>query len=164
MRRFIALILALFCCGVFSLTAFAADIDQDSADKSANTTLTTSKAASYLVVIPESAEITFDTEVNPIGDIQYVSGNLEPDAYVTVSLSQQTELVNEADNTYTIDYVIKSGEEDFTSVVYNEDTAAGTKTPLTVNITKEAWEAAKAGEYAATLTFEISYTDPNEVP
>lgn len=164
MKKIFSGLLALTLFLSMATTAFAAEINQDSEDKTGSTTLTTSKAATYTIVIPESAEITFDVEENPIGAIEYQSGNLEPDAYVTVSLSEKTDLTNDVDETYTIDYAIQSGEDAFESVIYDEDTAAGTKTELTANITKEAWEEAKAGNYFATLTFTISYTNPHEAP
>lgn len=114
------------------------------------------------MVIPETAEIVFDTEVNPIGAIAYMEGNLEPDAYVTVELTAQTLLSNKIDGSYKIDYVISDADGVFTSVVYNEQIVTGTQTPLTVDITKEEWEEAKSGEYEARLTFTISYTNPHD--
>lgn len=164
MKKLLTGMLTAALCVSMATTAFAAEINQDSNDKTGSTTLTTSKAATYTVVIPETAEITFDVEENPIGAITYQSGNLEPDAYVTVELTEQTVLANQVDETYTIDYEIKSGDAAFESIVYDEDTAAGTKTELTANITKEAWENAKAGDYSATLTFTISYTNPHAEP
>ena len=114
----------------------------------------------YLVKIPSEATITFDSEINSIGELEYQKGNLEPDAYVTVSLEKQSPLEQEENN--TIPYTLYSGEKVFESVVYDEQTAIGTKTPLAVHITKEAWEAATGGDYTATLTFLISYTNPHE--
>lgn len=161
MKKIFAGLLALTLCLSMATTAFAAEIDQDSDPKTGSTTLTTSKAATYTIIIPESAEIAFDVEKNPIGEIEYQSGNLEPDAYVTVTLSEKTALANKVDEQYTIDYVISDAESEFTSVVYDEETAAGTKTALTADITQKAWEDAKAGDYSATLTFAISYTNPH---
>lgn len=161
MKKIFAGLLALTLCCSMATTAFAAEINQDSDPKTGSTTLTTSKAATYTIIIPESAEIAFDVEKNPIGEIEYRSGNLEPDAYVTVTLSEKTALANKVDDQYTIDYVISDAEGEFTSVVYDEETVAGTKTALTADITKMAWEDAKAGDYSATLTFAISYTNPH---
>lgn len=161
MKKLLTGILTAALFASMATTAFAAEIDQDSEDKTGSTTLTTSKEATYTIVIPESAEIAFDVEENPIGAITYQSGNLEPDAYVTVSLSEKTELTNNADETYTIDYEVKSGDTAFESIIYDEDTNAGTQTELTANITQKAWEEAKAGDYSATLTFAISYTNPH---
>lgn len=153
--------IGILCLGMGG-TVFATEINQDSDPKEAGTTLTTSKDASYIVVIPETSGITFDMEVNPIGEIEYVGGNLEPNAYVTVELSNKTPLENTANSDYTIPYEVYSGNGAFEKVVYNEETEANTKTPLTVNITKSAWEKAKAGNYEAFLTFSISYTKPQE--
>lgn len=161
MRKVFAGALAAALCCSLAIPVYATDISQDSEKKEGNTTLTTSKAATYLVMIPEAAQIVFDTEVNPIGDIIYQSGNLEPDAYVTVELSDQTPLVNSVDDQYTIEYEIQSDGVAFEKVIYNEETAAGSKMPLTANISGKEWDEAKAGDYAATLTFTVSYTNPH---
>lgn len=157
MKKLFATLLALTLCCSMATTAFAAEINQDSETKTGNTTITTVKDPTYIVVIPEKAEIQFGVESNPIGDIVYKEGNLEPGAEVTVELKNASTLAHKEDAQYTIEYAVCKDGEAFTSVVYNEQTAAGTKTALTANITKEAWDAAKAGNYEATLTFEISY-------
>lgn len=157
MKKLFATLLALTLCCSMATTAFAAEINQDSETKTGNTTITTVKDPTYIVVIPEKAEIQFGVESNPIGDIVYKEGNLEPGAEVTVELKNASTLAHKENAQYTIEYAVCKDGEAFTSVVYNEQTAAGTKTALTANITKEAWEAAKAGNYEATLTFEISY-------
>lgn len=164
MKKRLTGILTAALCLSMAVPAFAKEINQDTNPNTGTTTLTTSKSASFVVVIPETAEIAFDTEVNSIGDIEYKEGNLEPDAYVTVTLSEQTLLANSADNRYAIPYEIKSGETVFETVTYNESTEPGTKTPLTANITKEAWEAAKSGDYTARLTFMIEYANPYAQP
>lgn len=161
MKKIITGILTAALCLSVAVPVFAKEIDQDSDPKEGTTTLTTSKEATYMVIIPQLANITFDTEVNPIGDIEYRSGNLEPDAYVTVTLEEQAPLVNTVNEDYTIPYEVKCGDDIFQKVIYDEDTAAGTKTPLTVNITSEAWEAAKSGSYTGSLIFVIDYTNPH---
>lgn len=164
MKRLCSMMLAIFLLGSSSMAVSAAEIGQDSDSKTGSTTLTTFKEAAYTVVIPESAEIIFDTEVNPIGNIEYREGNLEPEAYVMVSLTEKTALSNDADKMHEIPYEIHDANGVFGSVTYPEDTAAKTKTPLTANITKKAWEEAKAGNYTAQLTFTISYTNPHVAP
>lgn len=161
MKKIISCILTLVL--VFSMagTVFAAEITPDSESKSGTTTISTTKDASYIVVIPERANITFDQESNPIGSITYKEGNLEPDAYVTVALTEKTALANLSDARYTIPYEIRSEGSAFSQVVYEEDTAPQTGTPLTAYISKKSWEEAKAGKYTATLTFTITYTDPH---
>lgn len=161
MKKIPAGVLTVALCLSMTVPAFATEIDQDTTPQEGTTTLSASKAATYVVAIPEKAEIVFDTEVNPIGEIEYKEGNLEPDAYVTVTLSEQTPLANNVDDSDTIPYEIQSGGADFESVIYDESTEAGTKTPLSVNITKEAWEAARSGNYTASLTFMIQYTNPH---
>ncbi len=77
---------------------------------------------------------------------------------------KQTPLTHNVDASSTIPYEIRSGGTVFESAVYDESTEAGTKTPLTANITKEAWEDAKSGAYTASLTFMIQYTNPHAQP
>ena len=157
MKKLFATLLALTLCCSMATTAFAAEINQGSETKTGNTTITTVKDPTYIVVIPENAEIQFGVESNPIGNIVYKGGNLEPGAEVTVELKNASALAHKEDAKYTIAYEICHGGAEFEKVVYGENTVTGTKTALTANITKEAWEAAKAGNYEATLTFEISY-------
>ena len=165
MKKQTAILLTAALCLSMAAPVYAAtSITQGSDPKEARTTLTTAKDPTYTVVIPEKAQIAFDVEENSIGSIVYEDGNLEPDAYVTVTLSQKTPLTNTEDSSCTIPYEIRDEKGVFQSVVYNEATQANTATPLTANITKQAWEQAKSGEYTATLTFSISYTDPNETP
>lgn len=38
-------------------------------------------------------------------------------------------------------------------------TAAGQETPLTIDITQAAWNAAFAGSYSDTVTFTVSYVN-----
>lgn len=161
MKKTLTALLSAALCVSMPAAASAADMTQDSPAETGTTVLTATKEAAYTVVIPETAEIVFDTEINPIGAVEYREGNLEPDAYVTVTLEEQTPLANRADDTYTIPYEICDAGGTFGSVTYEEQTTAGTQTPLTANITREAWEKAKAGKYTASLTFSIRYTDPH---
>ncbi|MGN0470352.1 MAG: hypothetical protein ACI4GV_05500 [Acutalibacteraceae bacterium] len=160
MKKATSFIMATLLCAFCAQTAFAANISQDSDSKSANTQLTAFKSATYEVVIPESAIIDFDKEYTEIGNIEYKEGNLEPGAYVTVTLDSKSELKNTKGD-YTIDYSILSGTTEFNSVKYTEDTAPETKTPLQAYISSEYLDAAKAGHYEATLTFYIAYTNPD---
>ena len=67
MKKLVAGIMTAALCASMASTAFAADINQDSEPKTGNTALTTSKAPTYTIVIPESAEIAFDVEENALG-------------------------------------------------------------------------------------------------
>ena len=73
-----------------------------------------------------------------------------------VALDASGTLKNQADTTKTIAYTIKAGEDAFTSARY---TTAGQETPLTIDITQEAWNTAFAGSYSDTVTFTVSYID-----
>lgn len=161
MKKYFAGLLAAVFCIAMTASAFASEIRPGGSGKG-NTELTYSQVASYTVVIPEKAEIIFDKEESPIGSIEYQYGNLERDSYVTVTLAGQTPLVCQENTDCTIDYEIWNGQGIFESVRYDEDTPAGTRTDLTASISREEWERAKAGNYAATLTFMISYRNPHE--
>mgnify|MGYP007076796048 CR=1 FL=1 len=155
------LMMAGIACALFTSISFPILANDNEDNPNPNeTVLNYYQKANYVVYIPQKAAITFDTEVNSIGELKYLEGNLEPDAYVTVSLEKQSPLKDEGVD--AIPYTVYSGEEVFESVVYDGQTAIGTSTPLAVHITKEAWEAAAGGDYAATLTFLISYTNPHE--
>ena len=151
-------------CGTLTARATEENPNLTTEQTEGNTQLLARKDASYIVVIPKQAEIIFDSTSSAIGSIVYKEGNLEPDAYVTVKLKEKTNLAHTVNDSYTIPYLICSEDKtvNFDSVNYNENTSAGTETPLTAEITKEAWEAAKAGSYKATLTFGISYNNPHD--
>lgn len=166
-KRLVCAASALCLMVAFTSTAFAVESTGtvlDTKTKTGTMEITTRKDASYTIIIPKTANITFDTVSNPIGSIVYQDGNLEPDAYVTVALKGKTDLKYTVNEKYTIPYKICGTDKtkDFVSVKYEENTEKNTRTPLTAEITKEAWEEAKAGSYKATLTFEISYTNPHE--
>lgn len=161
MKKLLSATLAAALCLSASSAVFAADtqINESTADpKNANTTITASKPATYTVVIPESATAEYDVEDNTIGDIVYASGNLEPNAKVTVELTGASDFTNDKDSNSKIPYSIESNGTVFTAADFPENTADGTKVPLSVKITKSDWAEAKAGQYTATLTFTVTYT------
>lgn len=151
-------ITAALCISAISTTAFATEIKQDTSSKTADTVITASKAVTYTVIIPESGQAVYGVEDNPIGDIEFVSGNLEPNSKVTVELTNSSDFVNSKDANEKIPYSIESNGVAFVNTDFSENTEAGTKVPLSVKITNSDWENAKAGNYSATLTFTVSYT------
>lgn len=76
---------------------------------------------------------------------------------IKVTLDASGTLKNEADNNNVIDYAINDPDgEKFISADY---TSEGQKIDLTIDITKDDWEAANAGEYSDTVTFNVSYVE-----
>lgn len=137
----------------------AKEIDQESTNKTEDTKVTTSVDSTYLVVIPEDCKITKGT-LNTTMELA-VEGNPTPDASIQVDVAA-TELCNQGNKEYKIPYQLTSEGKEFNKITYSEsEIRTGTKTPLSIDITKEAWDNAFAGDYSATLTFAIQYLEAN---
>jgi len=136
------------------VTAFAETVDQNSVSKTADVTLTTSIAPTYTVTIPASVNVAFNAESTSFGSIKVDAAQIEPNKCIKVSLTTDGELNNQIDSTKIIPYTVKAGNDIFTSATY---LASGDKTDLTINISKDDWNKAYAGEYKDTVTFEVAY-------
>lgn len=154
MKKWIALLLTLALAVTLSATAFAAEIDQDSDTKEADVKVTTSIDPTYTVTIPEDVQVEFNATSTKFGTIELTEAQLDPEYAVTVTLTASGTLKNQADETKTIAYAVNSADGAFESAEYQDK---GDSTALTIDITKEAWDAAYAGEYSDTVTFTISY-------
>ena len=154
MKKWIAMLLTLALALSLSVTAFAAEINQDSDPKKADVKVTTSIEPTYTVTIPEDVQVTFNETSTQFGAIELTAAKLDPEYAVTVTLTASGTLKNEADQTKTIAYAVNSQGEAFSSGEYQNE---GDSTDLTIDITQEAWDAAYAGDYSDTVTFTISY-------
>ncbi|MCD8026388.1 MAG: hypothetical protein LUF33_05555 [Clostridiales bacterium] len=156
MKKFISIATALVMALSLSVTAFAAEVDQDDPNPTdTNTVITTSIDPTYLVSIPADTNITFNQTSTDFGKIELVSAQLDPGYYVQVSAAAG-ELKNLANETQTIPYALNADGNAFTSEKYYTD---GANTPLTIDITQEAWNEAYAGSYQETITFTVAYTN-----
>ena len=154
MKKLIASVLIFSMLTAMSITAFAAEINQDSASKESKAVITTTISPSYTVSIPEDVSVTFNATETMFGSIEVTQAQIEPDKQIVVSLTTDGELINQTDNTKTIPYTVENENGVFTSGTY---LAVGDKTDLTINITQEGWDQAAAGSYADTVTFKVSY-------
>lgn len=158
MKKIIALALSVMLVMSLSVTAFAAEVNQDSNPKTSNTTITTSIAPTYTVTIPADTNIVFNATSTDFGKVELTTAQLDPNYVVKVS-AEAGELKNKADETKTIPYTlnVKDGAV-FTSAEYDDD---GESTALTLDITQDNWNKAYAGQYEGVITFTVEYKAAN---
>lgn len=156
MKKLLAALLSISILASVSVTAFAAEITQDSDPKTAAAEITTSIAPTYTVTIPADVTVEFNAETTDFGEIKVTSAQIDPDKCIKVALTSDGELNNAVDETKVIPYTVTAGNTAFTSETY---LATGDSTELTINITQDDWNKAYAGDYSDTVTFEVSYTD-----
>ncbi len=154
MKKLLAVALAVVLVMSLSVTAFAAEVNQNSTPNTSDTTITASIAPTYTVTIPADTGIVFQATSTDFGKIELTAAQLDPNYVVKVSASAG-ELKNQADNTKTIPYTLNvKGGAAFTSAEYDAD---GESTALTLNITQNDWDNAYAGQYKGVITFTVEY-------
>lgn len=154
MKKLLAALLTITLFASVSVTAFAAEINQDSDPKTTDAVITTSITPTYTVTIPASVNVAFNAESTDFGSIKVTAAQIDPDKCIKVALTSDGELNNTVDSTKVIPYTVKAGDTVFTSATYLK---TGDKTDLTINITEDDWNKAYAGDYTDTVTFEVSY-------
>ena len=154
MKKTLAMLTALMMTAAMAVPMSTAAEDRSS-------TIETSIAPTYTVTIPLSLEVAAKQEKNTFGAVELTAAQLAPDKCITVSLNASGKLKHNLDAKYTLAYKVYedtvSAESPtvFTSATYLK---AGDKTDLTVGITAADWNAAYAGTYKDTVTFQIAYT------
>ena len=137
------------------ITAFAVDYPGGTQD----TEITTSVAPTFTVTIPADTAVPFNALSTEFGSVTLESARLAPNKAVQVTVTSDYSLNNSVDNTAVIPYSLKAGNDtvdaDFAAMFLN----TGEKVDLTIDITQAAWDAAAAGDYSDTVTFNISYVD-----
>ncbi|HJB47199.1 MAG TPA: hypothetical protein H9713_10915 [Candidatus Mediterraneibacter surreyensis] len=157
MKKLTAILLTLIMTMAMTCTVFAAEItEEDGTPKREEVTISASIAPTYTVTIPKDIQVEFNKTSTAFGTIVLDKAQIDPGRVVKVELAASGLLKNKADDTKTIAYAINAGGTAFVSQEY---TAAGQSTPLTIDITKQAWDQAYAGEYSDTVTFTISYVE-----
>lgn len=157
MKKLTAILLTMILALSMTSTAFAAEITEgDGNPKSEEVTISASIAPTYTVTIPKDIQVEFNKTSTAFGTISLDKAQIDPGRAVKVELTASGLLKNKDDDTKTIDYAINAGGTAFKSREY---TTAGQSTPLTIDITKQAWDQAYAGEYSDTVTFTISYVE-----
>lgn len=150
MKKLLSTILVVSIVMTFSTTVFAGI--------QGTTKITTIVNPSYTVSIPVDTNITYGVATTQIGNISISNANFETGASVVVSVVK-TDLADSLDNTKKITYILNnsSPKTEFTGVTFTSiDTTARS---LCIDITPTDWSTAKAGNYGATLTFNIAYNN-----
>lgn len=137
-----------------AVTAQAAQQQKDTVDLYAEV------ASTFILTIPASTEIPFGGLKTDLTGVLQVTGNVDTDEQVTVTASVQP-LHNDSHNE-DISFEVKAGETAFQSAVWSEtelragleSADAAKKIVLSVHIGQSAWDQAKAGAYAGSVTFQ----------
>lgn len=156
MKKLFAIILAAALLASLSVTVFAAEVKQDSDPKTADVELTTYIAPTYTVTIPADVKVAFNAESTDFGTVKVDAAQIDPDKCIKVSHDASGMLKNKIDEKKVIPYTVKADSEAFTSATYLR---AGDHTDLTINISKEDWNKAYAGDYTDTVTFTVEYVE-----
>ena len=157
---------AALCVSAIGTTAFAAEINQDTDQKTANTAVNYTADPSYVIVIPESVNLGENL------NITCEKANTEPDKCVKVRISGLTDdgkvslsRKNDTDN-YKITADISQNNTPlsnnsavaiFQSIVLSVDAPS----IVIYNPQSSDYFDIKAGEYSGTITFTVSYENYN---
>lgn len=146
-----------------SITAFAVDYPGGTQD----TEITTSVAPAFTVTIPADTTVPFNSLNTDFGSVTLESARLAPNKAVAVDVSSDFTLKNNTDNQEIIPYTVTTFADGTTDVMEIKGNTlyfdeAGDSYDLTINIRQVAWDAAAAGDYSDTVTFNISYVDADE--
>ena len=151
-----------------SISAFAAPeptkIDQTTLEpKQGQAVITTTIEPTYIVTIPADTKVAFNALDTDFGTIELTKARLDPGKVVRVHLDSDYKLKNKADESRTIRYdIVSTDDVGTTGSLKNFDAQLefeGDDCPLTIKITQDDWNAAYAGEYSDTVTFNVEYTD-----
>lgn len=115
--------------------------------------------STYKLTIPAQTTLTFGAASTKLDGVLKVSGNVDVDEKVTVTATSNA--LKNASHNVELPYTLMNGQAAFTTANWSETElreglegdGKGKELQLSVAITKDAWEAAKAGSYAGSITF-----------
>lgn len=119
------------------------------------TTLTASKPSTYELTIPATTEIIYNSEKTELKGLK-VTGDVKPGSTVNV-IATKNALKRKNSNDALV-YNLKNGDTEFESASWSEDElrAGNKEIPLSVDISKEVWASAKAGDYTGSIVFDAT--------
>ncbi|MBR2176689.1 MAG: hypothetical protein IJ861_07070 [Clostridia bacterium] len=162
MKKIITLALVGAMLSATGITAFAVDYPGGSQDTEIKTTV----APTFTVSIPADTTVAFNDLTTDFGSVTLDSARLAPNKAVQVTIESDFDLNNSVDNEAVIPYSLTATDGTDEETVDADYAAtfrtAGEKTDLKINITQADWDAAAAGDYSDTVTFNIAYVDAAE--
>lgn len=148
MKRNISLLTCLALAAAVATPVYATN------QTSNQTTITTEIKPAYIVTIPVDTKVKFNEEKTEFGAVKLESAQLEPNKAIYVSVISDGKMENKADSTKTISYKVTDKDGAFDGCVLSK---SGDAVELAVEISKDDWNSAYAGEYSDTLTFNVEY-------
>ncbi|WP_308000145.1 hypothetical protein [uncultured Gemmiger sp.] len=149
MKKLTSFALAFALCAASAVSAFAAN------PTSGATTIKTNIQPTYTVEIPAQTSIPFNATSTPLATKLGLSkAQLDPNHKVTVTATVNA-LKNDADANKTIPFTLHN--ENGSAFTSAEFTDTNKKVQLSVHIAQTAWDAAPAGNYTGSVTFNIAY-------
>lgn len=156
MKKLIALAVAIVMMAALAVPAFAenATINQDSADKTADMTVTYEPSASYTVTLPDSAAIGGTAEVSV--DEAVLAADTQIKITVAPKTGEAWVLTNSASE--TLNYTIKNGNAEIAvnGTVLTHAAGATVPTDVTLSFALEDGQTAKATSYTQVITFNVA--------
>lgn len=149
-RRIFISMVSMMAMTVFALPVHAEDKTTD---------LKAEVTSSYILTIPKETTIAYQTLSNKLNGFLSVKGNVKANEKVVVTATTKPLHCTVQDK--DLPYKLMNGSVEFIQAEWNEEelrkelTAEGTgkNLQLTVDITKDAWDAAEAGSYEGSVMF-----------
>lgn len=141
--------------------AMALPVSAQDNTESKDTSITAKIQSTYTLSIPASTTIDFKETSTNLKETLKVTGNVLPtqEVAVTAKAGAFHNKVQNTDLPYKL--IDKRNNSEFTTATWSEDELRDGSKELTlsVDITKEAWDAAEAGSYEGSITFTANLQD-----